>query len=117
MKTAQKQITVYVCEECGKAEDTYPHCCTECGKHFCWDCSKRLATDYQHSLHCSGSGDGLYCVDCEANLTANPTPLFTAYAAIKTLRQASKAYYAALEKKAAELEKEIRRLREERERL
>ena len=114
MKTALKEITVYICSVCGKDEDSYPRCCIECGEHFCWECAKRLATDYQHALHVSGSGDGLYCATCIAKLTLAPDDLFVAYAAIKTLREASRKYYEALEKNGEKLQAQIAKLRKQR---
>jgi hypothetical protein len=83
--TREKTVTVTICDGCGVDCD-YPHTCIECGKNFCYECSRTKATEYQHAVHFRGSDDGLFCHPCEEKLMNRPTPIFAAFLKIKNLR-------------------------------
>lgn len=79
-----KHETVDVCDVCLKNE-THSNC-IKCGKAICYDCQDKHAVDYHHAIHFSGSGDGLYCKKCDAELRSKPTKLWLAYRKIADLR-------------------------------
>ena len=65
----KKSVTVekLYCDVCG-AESNEWNSCMICGKVFCYDCRKTQMKEYKHGVYYSGSGDGLYCNDCDRDL-------------------------------------------------
>ena len=91
-KTIEKET--HFCDSCGKEEGQYIYTCDECGKELCFDCRKTQAKEYPHSVSCSGSGDGLYCVECDAKLLkAGTNKRHQAFRGIERLRLESRAFY------------------------
>lgn len=80
------QVEVAVCDFCGTEQSWGCDACLRCGKHICYECKKTKAVEYTHGVHFSGSGDGAYCVTCNAAMEANPDQLFTAYQRIAALK-------------------------------
>ena len=93
MKTTiqKEQRTCDVCRH----KETYPwNACLSCGKDICYECSENSAVRYEHDVHASGSGDGVYCVACDERLRREGSnPLHSAYLAIRSLRHEEKAWY------------------------
>ena len=65
----KKEITVLqsFCDVCGKEAGGYT-VCLRCGKEFCYECKKTETVEYRYAISFSGSGDGLYCINCDAIL-------------------------------------------------
>ena len=80
------------CDICGKESSGY-QTCRECGKDFCYDCMNTDAISYQHGVSFSGSGDGLYCLDCDAKLRQSGDKLHAAYRKIQVLRNEANGYW------------------------
>lgn len=80
------------CDGCGKPE--YTEKCLVCGAEYCYDCrAKGKMVEYPHSVYCSGSGDGAYCVACDTKLLVeNKNPLHKAFVTISTLRDESERF-------------------------
>lgn len=108
MKRA-KTVTVTVCDGCG-ADCDNPTPCLRCDKNFCYGCRSTKASEYRRSVHCSGTGDGLYCYPCETALMKVPTPVFVAYLTIKRLQAESEYFYRDFETRAKEAEAILKRL-------
>ena len=86
----KKQVTIIqdYCDICGEESNSWA-VCMECEKNICYDCQKTHAKKYRHGVNISGSGDGLYCLECEKM----DTPKLRAYRQIEALRQESDAFY------------------------
>ena len=101
----QANVERVICDVC-KTKESYPwNACLRCGKDICYDCCELHGKRYSHGVHSGGSGDGVYCNDCDAALTqAANDPMHNAYRAIAALRNESEGYYAdfAKRRKAAE---------------
>lgn len=83
----EKIVSVTICDGCGSSESVYYHC-LKCGKDFCYECkSSGKVIEYKQGIYVSGSNDGVYCSECNAELMKNPSPLFSAYLKIAELRQ------------------------------
>ena len=88
---------MYVCDICTSSDSIYTHC-KECGKDFCYECRKDNTVEYPHSVHCTGSGDGTYCNQCDAKLKkSGNNELYNWYQKIKRLRAKKKKIYADIE--------------------
>jgi len=87
----KREITVMqdFCDFCGDISNHWS-VCMECSKNICYDCQKTHAKKYRHGVNISGSGDGLYCLDCDSKLD---TPKLRAYRQIEALRQEADAFY------------------------
>ena len=96
---------VNFCDFCD-AEDCY-YSCNVCGKHVCYDCKKIYTIEYSHSVYCSGSGDGLYCNECDSK--TNDT-LIRAYRKIKALRNEIEGWNAQFQIKKTQAESELKKL-------
>lgn len=89
-REATKEITI--CDACGKEVDLGSTCDT-CGKDLCWDCRKENLVVYNHAVYFSGSGDGKYCVGCDANHRSSGTDeRWNAYQEIVALKEEMKAF-------------------------
>lgn len=97
----KKTITVEqsFCDVCGQESSGYTTC-DSCGKDFCYECKKTEAIEYAHAVFFSGSGDGLYCIDCDAKLRQNGDKKHAAYRAIQSLRHENKAWSEDFKKRA-----------------
>ena len=80
------------CDRCeGRAD--FPSTCRHCGSQHCYSCREKHGVEYNHAVHFSGSDDGYYCNECDAELQASKSDaLHCAYLAIMALRQESKAF-------------------------
>ena len=87
------------------------YACRECGKDICHECKDdpKKARDYQYEVRITGSDNGIYCADCDAKLTKNPNPLFTAYKAVEMLIADSSAYWKDFEEKRKRVEVELKK--------
>lgn len=95
---------VHECESCHKT-DTYANACLECGKEFCWDCTKTNGTDYKCGVWSSGSGDGFYCSDCDAALiSSGDDKRHNAYRAIQRLKAEAEVWSKDFKKRADAVE-------------
>lgn len=98
-----------VCETNGAYESD---ACLRCGKAFCYECQKTHAREYKHGVHFSGSGDGTYCLPCDALLRKEGTdPLHRAYLLVDALRMEEAGFYQSFKERAAKAEKDVERLR------
>ena len=77
------------CDICGKESMSWS-VCMGCKKNICYDCQKTHAKKYRHGVNISGSGDGLYCLECDSKID---TPKLRAYRQIEALRQEADAFY------------------------
>jgi len=94
------------CDVCGKETSGY-NSCISCGKEFCYDCMKTHAVEYSHGVYISGSGDGLYCFECDNMLRRSTDPLHRAYRKIETLRYELVSFSEAFEARKTTAEKEL----------
>jgi hypothetical protein len=99
----------YLCDFCG-AEQAYSHKCLICHKDICYNCIKQHATEFPHAVHCSGSGDGLYCHTCLQHPDTIKSPLYQAYLAITTLRYEEKAWYLSFEARQTAAEAHLQKV-------
>ncbi len=76
------------CDICGKEASGYQSCAV-CGKEFCYECVKVEAVEYKHGVYFSGSGDGLYCLQCDSDASKNGDTLHLAYRKIQALKHES----------------------------
>lgn len=104
-----EQVENEYCDFCQVAPARYQHC-MGCGKAICYDCVKIHAKEYRHSVYCSGSGDGLYCLECDARLASAGNPLHTAYLVINYLRAEARGWSADFEERAKRAEANVKRL-------
>lgn len=100
------QQETHACDFCGTGQ-SYMDLCSSCGKDICYDCSKVKAVKYPHSTWASGSGDGLYCIKCDADKASSPDRLWLAYAKIKSLRAEYKRFNDDFENRRMVAEKEV----------
>lgn len=107
----KKQVTIMQahCDQCNAA--TYTTKCLLCGKEFCYECSKTYAVKYQHAVHFSGGGDGLYCVGCDAKLLKEgKDKLHGAFVLISRLRFEEAAWYEDFKSRMNAAEEALKRL-------
>lgn len=84
----KRECAVRVCDFCKTDKDVWASC-TECGKHICYFCKPKYAREYHHA----GSGDGLYCFECIAQMMEKKDPLYLAYLTVEMLKKESKWWY------------------------
>jgi len=90
-KTIQKEVQF--CDKCGK-ESAYQTACMKCGMEMCFDCKQKHGKKYDHAIYFQGSGDGFYCIACDAKLTVTGTDKrHNAYRAIKALKDELEAWH------------------------
>jgi len=104
----KKQITVEqsFCDVCGK-EATGHDNCDVCGKEFCRECIDAETIRYSHGVHCSGSGDGVYCHECDQKMRNNGDKLHTAYRKIAALRNELLGWSQDFDKRKKQAESEV----------
>jgi hypothetical protein len=101
---------VEICDFCEEQQASSHTKCMGCGKAICYDCRKTRAKEYNHAVYFQGSGDGLYCLECDKRLTATGDPLHAAYRVIGYLRDESKAWGEAFKVKIDKAEANLKRL-------
>ena len=106
-----KEVTIskYFCDICGKGAEQW-NSCDNCGKSICYDCQPSRMKRYAHAVSASGSGDGQYCVECDAMLTTNGDKRHAAYRLIQSLRNESKGFYDDFKSRADAAEKAIKEI-------
>lgn len=105
-----REITrdIRICDACLDKEASYS--CKKCSKDFCYECVGSAAVIYRHGVYSQGSGDGCYCLDCNADLIAKPTSEFRAYRAIAALRAESEAWSEDFRTRMQAAEKNLERI-------
>lgn len=100
-----------ICDVC-KVNPAWDHRgCMNCGKHMCSDCEKTHQIVYPRAIFFQSSEDGRYCTDCNTQLIANPSPLFTAYRLVAAQRAEYKAWMAEFEPRNKAAEKRVEELK------
>lgn len=80
------QIEVRYCDKCGS--DELVRSCLMCGLDACYSCQDKHGKIYHPGVHTWGRGDGFYCHECDAKLSASRADaLHNAFKAIEQLRQ------------------------------
>jgi hypothetical protein len=107
----QKNVEVLqdFCDVCGK-ESTRWNECNTCRKNICFNCRKTDAVEYSHSIYASGSGDGRYCLACNARLIASGDPKVAAYREIAALRNEANGWQADFEKRRKDAEDKLQKI-------
>lgn len=107
----KEQVTVekIKCDFCGK--EAWKHC-LHCGKDICYECIGIDAKEYKHGIHVGGSGDGLYCNECDGSLKNSDNKIHAAYRKIEALRNEANGSYAEFEKRGKLAEKALEKLQE-----
>ena len=95
------------CDFCG--EDAW-NGCLHCGKDICYECRKTHAKEYSHGVYVGGSGDGVYCNDCDNELKRGNNPLHAAYRKIEALKNEAKGFYAGFKVRSEEAERVLKEL-------
>ncbi len=104
-KTIQKEVKL--CDKCGK-EDSYPGACVCCGVEMCYECQREHGKSYNHAVYFQGSGDGFYCLPCDAKLTAEgKDKRHNAYRAVKSLKDELEAWHADFKRRQEAAEKAV----------
>lgn len=99
-KVIRKEVTL--CDACGR--ETYIAKCLGCGVEHCYDCQKQLGVEYRHGVSFSGSGDGYFCLKCDANPPEKVRGLHSTYQIIKRLRYEADGYYQYFDETSKEAE-------------
>jgi len=105
----QVMVEKAFCDVCGKEASGYQECIV-CGKEFCYDCREIAAIKYNHGVCFSGSGDALYCHECDKKALENGDKLHSAYRRIAALWNESAGYWADFEKRTKKAEEELKKL-------
>lgn len=107
-KTVTSEVTCCdVCEEHALESDA----CLRCGKVLCWEHQKTLAREYSHGVHFHGSGDGVYCNECDVILgEAGTDELHKAYRAIANLRDEATAWSTDFRARTVDAERHLQQL-------
>ena len=107
----KKEVTIVksFCDTCGKEASSYSNC-DHCGKELCYDCAKLELKDYKHAVSFSGSGDGSYCLACDAELIVTGNRKHSAYRKIESLRNEAASFYADHAKRAKKAEEDLAKL-------
>jgi len=108
----QVEKTIYCCDECGKEIGEYSqYKCLGCGKTYCYDCAKKLGTQYPFAVVFQGSADGYFCKQCDAHPPDKVYKLHTAYLKIALLRDEVKKWHEDFERRSRKVEEYIERER------
>jgi hypothetical protein len=100
---------VISCDFCG-AQESYMQACDNCGKDICYECKKRHAHIYAHAVHFSGSGDALYCNECDSKMFVIGDVRHAKFVAIERLRNEEKAYWEDFKVRAKSAEDAVKHL-------
>lgn len=104
------------CDFCGNQAYEWT-ACLGCGKDLCPEgtrdsVSKPHGVRYSHSVNCSGSYDGCYCVPCDIQLSESRSDLlYNAYSYIRQLRDEQTKQYERQQATAKQAEENLMRLR------
>jgi len=93
------------CDVCGA--EAGMNTCLKCGKEFCYKCKKTHAMEYGHSVNFTGSGDGLYCNECDEKCRLEGDRVHSAYMLIKALRNESIGWHSDFQKRADAAEAQL----------
>ena len=107
MKRVIQQESTF-CDICTRGGAMYA--CLECKTDFCYGCSRTYTKEYHHGVHFSGSGDGRYCLTCDAKLAASRDQLYLAYKTIESLRDEEAGWAARFTKRMKEAENKVETL-------
>lgn len=99
------ETTQNICDICRKYQ-SYEKC-TGCGIDICPDCKKVFAKYYRHSIDVSGSGDAIYCDECQEALKANGDEKFDLYVKMDELITSYDSFIGKFRAEARKLEEEI----------
>ena len=92
-------VELNYCDYC-VAQHDYLTACMSCGIEHCYECRKKAGKEYKHSVCCSGSNDGYYCMQCDRKLSLAATDKrFLAYREIESLCAEAAEWGAAFERK------------------
>lgn len=97
---------VHFCDKCGK-EMEYPSNCMGCNKEYCYDCSKTEFVRYSHAIFFQGSGDGKFCIECNATPPDRLVKLMVLYRKIKALTAEYNEWWKDFELRHKAVEKEL----------
>lgn len=97
------RVEQHFCDVCGQESDPN-NACQSCGKDLCYDCQKTAAKEYLHGVYMCGSGDGLYCLECDSKLRKTPDLKYAAYQRIEALRKEATLWSADFERRKKEVE-------------
>lgn len=110
MKRTVEKV-VEICDFCQEQEAwSVSYKCRSCGKVACYDCGKRVGTEFPHAVFFSGSDDGFYCVPCQTAPSPASAPLLRAYREIQAIRAHFKAREVEDKTRIDAAEGEVRRL-------
>ena len=113
MKKTEQVETEY-CDFCEANPARYNHC-FRCDKAICYDCRKTQAHEYSHGINVGGSGDGLYCNECDGVLRkSGADPLHRAYLVVESLKNEQRGFYEHFEVRRSAAEKAVLLLVEQR---
>lgn len=99
------QATINICDFCGS--DTCYKSCDGCGKDICYNCRKNHAVEYSHAIFFSGSGDGLFCLQCDAAPPVTVKLLHSAFRQIADLQKERRAWEESFKLRANEAEEAL----------
>lgn len=102
----KKEVEIRICDFCEKSDQCY-YKCDCCGKDVCFDCRDNVGVQYEHSMCCSGTGDGFYCHACDAS---DKSDLHTAFVRIRSLRLEAQAFYEGHRTRSDEAEKRLKEI-------
>lgn len=105
-----EQVERVICDACETNSAFEWDACLHCGRVYCSECEKTQAVEYKHAIHFSGSGDGHYCVSCDAALRKTGDLLHSAYLKIAALRHEVDGWSANFEVRRQEAEGRLQKL-------
>lgn len=109
----KREVTIIqdFCDFCNGESNAW-NVCINCGKNICYDCRKVHAVEYRHAVWSSGSGDGLYCQECNRKLYVAGDKLHRSYLAIESLRNEMDGWNRSFSERAKEAETRLKSLQE-----
>ena len=99
------EIEINICDFC-EVEEAYQSC-DNCGKYVCDDCFDDNVKSYRHSTHFLGSGDGLYCNECQKELKETKDEKFLLFLELEKVIDNFLLNKKSLEEKAREIEDKL----------
>lgn len=106
-KVIQQSVTICDVEGCENHAHTK---CLGCGRDYCYDHKKTLGREYSAGVYFSGSGDGFYCTQCDARLSAKGDKLLLAYKKVSYIRDDIKVSNEMYDKRIKEAEAALEKL-------
>ena len=102
-----------MCDFCGNDNCVFDTC-LGCGKDVCTECiGSGKAVEYNHAVYFRGSGDAVYCSECDKHAAC--TILHRAYSEIARLREEHDEWYEDFKIRSNAAEAQLNKLLEERE--